>query len=88
MVWMQSESVVCNFSAVNLEKVLAGKKASVSYDIANKTESVSGSCSPKDFETMMQLTNLTFTAPRRDDDAFASYKNRNPFDPPCRLLCV
>ena len=29
-----------NFSAVNLEKVLAGKKASVSYDIANKTESV------------------------------------------------
>ena len=39
-----------NFSAVNLEKVLAGKKASVSYDIANKTESVSGSCSPKDFE--------------------------------------
>ena len=66
-----------NFSAVNLEKVLAGKKASVSYDIANKTESVSGSCSPKDFETMMQLTYLTFTAPRRDDDAFASYKNRN-----------
>jgi zinc protease len=26
---------------------------------------------------MMQLTYLTFTAPRRDDDAFASYKNRN-----------
>ena len=26
---------------------------------------------------MMQLTYLTFTAPRRDDDAFASYKNRS-----------
>ena len=26
---------------------------------------------------MRQLTYLTFTAPRRDDDAFASYKNRN-----------
>lgn len=26
---------------------------------------------------MLQLTYLTFTAPRRDDDAFASYKNRN-----------
>lgn len=26
---------------------------------------------------MMQLTYLTFTAPRRDDNAFASYKNRS-----------
>lgn len=66
-----------NFSAVNLEKALAGKKASVGYGIGDKTESVNGNCSPKDFETMMQLTYLTFTAPRRDDDAFASYKNRN-----------
>lgn len=66
-----------NFSAVDLEKVLAGKKASVSYGIGDKTEAVNGSCSPKDFETMMQLTYLTFTAPRRDDDAFASYKNRS-----------
>lgn len=66
-----------NFSAVDLEKVLAGKKASVSYGIGDKTEAVNGSCSPKDFETMMQLTYLTFTAPRRDDEAFASYKNRN-----------
>lgn len=66
-----------NFSAVDLEKVLAGKKASVSYSIGDKTETVNGNCSPKDFETMMQLTYLTFTAPRRDNDAFASYKNRN-----------
>ena len=65
-----------NFSAVDLEKVLAGKKASVSYGIDDKTEAVNGNCSPKDFETMMQLTYLTFTAPRRDNDAFASYKNR------------
>lgn len=66
-----------NFSAVDLEKVLAGKKASVSYSIGDKTETINGSCSPKDFETMMQLTYLTFTAPRKDDDAFASYKNRS-----------
>ena len=58
-------------------KSSGGKKASVSYGIGDKTETVNGSCSPKDFETMMQLTYLTFTAPRRDDDAFASYKNRN-----------
>ena len=66
-----------NFSAIELEKALAGKKASVSYGIGDKTEAVTGNCSPKDFETMMQLTYLTFTAPRRDDDAFASYKNRS-----------
>lgn len=66
-----------NFSAVSLEKVLAGKKASVSYGIGDKTESVNGNCSPKDFETMMQLTYLTFTSPRRDNEAFASYKNRS-----------
>lgn len=66
-----------NFSTVDLQKVLAGKKASVNYQITPRTEAVSGNCSPKDFETMMQLTYLTFTAPRRDEEAFASYKNRS-----------
>jgi len=65
-----------NFSAVNLQKVLAGKKASVSASIGTNTEGVNGSCSPKDLETMLQLTYLTFTAPRMDADAFASYKTR------------
>jgi zinc protease len=66
-----------NLSNVDLEKVLAGKKANVSAFIGTNTEGVSGSCSPTDFETLMQLTYLTFTAPRKDADAFASYKNRS-----------
>ena len=37
-----------NFSAIELEKALAGKKASVSYGIGDKTEAVTGNCSPKD----------------------------------------
>ncbi|KAA6340321.1 putative zinc protease, partial [termite gut metagenome] len=65
-----------NFSTVDLEKMLAGKKAWASASVARNTESVNGSCSPKDFETMMQLTYLWFTAPRKDEEAFASYKNR------------
>ncbi len=65
-----------NFSAVNLEKTLAGKKASVRASVLVETELVHGSCSPKDFETMMQLTYLSFTAPRMDNDAFTSYINR------------
>ena len=65
-----------NHSKVELNKLLAGKKASVNPFIGSTLEGVAGSCSPKDFETMMQLTYLTFTAPRKDMEAFESYKNR------------
>jgi len=65
-----------NFSNVDLEKVLAGKKASISASVNSLTERVNGSCSPKDFETLMQLVYLTFTAPRMDDAAFESFKQR------------
>ena len=65
-----------NFSQVDLTKVLAGKKVSVNAGLGATTETVFGTCSPKDFETMMQLTYLTFTAPRKDAEAFESFKNR------------
>lgn len=65
-----------NFSQVDLTKVLAGKKVSVNAGLGATTENVFGTCSPKDFETMMQLTYLTFTAPRKDAEAFESFKNR------------
>ena len=65
-----------NFSNVELTKLLAGKKVSVTATVNNTQENVSGSCSPKDFETMMQLTYLYLTQPRKDEEAFASFKNR------------
>lgn len=65
-----------NFSQVDLTKVLAGKKVSFNAGLGATTENVFGTCSPKDFETMMQLTYLTFTAPRKDAEAFESFKNR------------
>lgn len=65
-----------NFSAVDLQKVLAGKKANASASVEDDTENISGSCSPKDLETMLQLVYLSFTAPRMDMNAFESYKNR------------
>mgnify|MGYP002622235191 CR=1 FL=1 len=65
-----------NFSATNLKKRLAGIQANVSPNISHRTEGVSGSCVVKDFETMMQLTYLTFTSLRRDNDAFQSYQER------------
>ena len=65
-----------NFSAIDLQKVLAGKIASANASVRGLTEAVNGECAPKDFETMMQLTYLSFTAPRKDEDAFASFQTR------------
>lgn len=67
---------VSNFSKVDLTKMLAGKKVSVNAGVGSTQEYVHGNCSPKDFETMLQLTYLNFTAPRKDMDAFASFKAR------------
>ena len=65
-----------NFSNTELQKMLAGKKAGVSPFINMYTEGLNGNSTPKDFETLMQLTYLQFTAPREDDEAFATYKNK------------
>ena len=67
---------VGNFSAIDLPKVLAGKKASVAPGIYTYSEGMSGYCSPKDLETMLQLTYLYFTAPRADEEAFQSTMQR------------
>ena len=67
---------VGNFSAIDLPKVLAGKKASVHPQIGSLTEGVSGNCSARDLETMLQLTYLYFTSPRSDEEAFQSYITR------------
>ena len=67
---------VGEFSAIDLPKVLAGKKASVYPGIYTYSEGMSGTCSPKDLETMLQLTYLYFTAPRADEEAFQSTMQR------------
>jgi zinc protease len=67
---------VGNFSAIDLPKVLAGKKASVNPFIGNLFEGMNGNCSARDLETMLQLTYLYFTSPRSDEEAFQSYITR------------
>ncbi|MGL5788009.1 MAG: M16 family metallopeptidase [Bacteroidales bacterium] len=67
---------VGSYSATDLQKVLAGKRAGVSVKLNGRNETMSGYCSPQDFEEMMQLTYLWFTAPRMDQDAFDSFKER------------
>ncbi len=67
---------LANFSAIDLQKLLAGKRAGASLELNTYSEAVNASCSPKDLETMMQLIYLNFTAPRKDIDAFRSYTAR------------
>lgn len=58
-----------SYDNITLQKMLAGKKASVSVSLAETTESVIGSSTPKDFETMMQLLYLRLAKPRFDSMA-------------------
>lgn len=67
---------VINFSGIDrfnytqLEKALTGKTVSLYPQIDDITESFRGSSSVKDFESLLQLTYLHFTSPRRDEEAF------------------
>jgi zinc protease len=69
------EGGVGEFTFVNLEKLLAGKNVGVRPFIQELTEGVSGQTSPKDIETLFQLTHLYFTQPRFDSTAFLAYKS-------------
>jgi zinc protease len=64
-----------NYNLIELNKVLTGKIASASPSISEYEEGFSGSSSVTDFETMMQLVYLNFTAPRKDDNAFTALTN-------------
>ncbi|MCW3122318.1 MAG: insulinase family protein [Flavipsychrobacter sp.] len=64
------------FSPSDLEKVLAGKEVRVKASIGEITDEVSGSSTVKDFETMLQLTYLTMTQPRRDEGLFNAFKEK------------
>ncbi len=68
---------VGNFSAIDLPKVLAGKKVRVNPSVNTMTEGITGNCSARDLETMMQLTYLYFNSLRSDEEAFQSHITRS-----------
>ena len=70
------QSGLKDFSEVQLEKKLAGKLVSVSPWIDDIQEGISGSASPQDMETMLQLIYMYFTDTRKDSDAFISMKDK------------
>jgi zinc protease len=70
------ESGIGDFDRISLDKKLSGKIVNVNPYIDGTSEGFSGSCSVKDLETMLQLVNLYFTAPRTDDVAFNAFIKR------------
>ena len=71
-----TEAGVGQFDAVTLRKMLTGKSVRVSPSVGSRGQSISGSASLKDMETMFQLAYLYFMQPRKDTAAFASLMNR------------
>ena len=59
-----------DFSMLELQKALTGKNVSLSPAIGQLTESMSGSSTKADFETLLKLNYLYFTDIRRDDESY------------------
>jgi zinc protease len=64
------------YTRVQLEKYLSDKVVSLSPYLSELEEGFSGNCRGQDFELMLQMIHLYFTAPRQDETAFLSWKTR------------
>ncbi|MBU2554993.1 MAG: insulinase family protein [Bacteroidetes bacterium] len=71
-----SQSGMGDLSQVNLDKFLTGKNVRVSPSISDLSQEISGTTVKKDFETMLQMTYLLFTEPRKDSTAFLTFKEK------------
>ncbi len=61
-----------NFSNTELTKALAGKQISANISVGLTHTNVSGSSTPKDLESMMQLVYLCFTKIGKDEKSYKS----------------
>jgi len=69
------------FSKSELEQLISGKQVDVSPYIHSCTEGVTGFSSSSDFETLLQLTYLIYTSPRKDSYKFQQYiANKKEFN--------
>lgn len=71
-----SEAGVGSLSKSDLDKVLSSKSVRIRPSVGTETQSIAGTSSLKDAETLFQLTYLYFTQPRRDEKAFANELDR------------
>ena len=57
-------------SLEDLKKLLVGKRVEIGTGISQHAETLDGSTTPGDFETLLQLIYLTFEAPRFEKESF------------------
>lgn len=62
-----------NFTSSQLSKALTGVHANVYSNIGGREESLSGNCTPKDLEFMMQKIYLAFTNPGNSEEDYQAY---------------
>ncbi len=68
-----TEAGINNYSKNDLKKILSGKNVRVSPYIYELSEGFTGNTSPKDLETLFQLTHLYFTKLNYKPSAYKSY---------------
>ncbi|MGV3561097.1 M16 family metallopeptidase [Larkinella arboricola] len=66
-------SGIGDYNQIQLGKYLTGKTVSVSPYIGETNEGISGSTTPDDLETALQLVYAYFTAPRKDMDVIKGF---------------
>jgi zinc protease len=69
-------SGVGDFNQITLGKKLTGKRAGVRASLDETNQTLRGSASSKDLETMFQLVWLRMTQPRVDSSAYLAFKNQ------------
>ncbi len=70
------ESGISKFDKLTLQKLLTGKTAGAYPYVGELNEGFNGSSNQKDLETMLQLTYLYFTQPRKSLDDFNTFMSK------------
>ncbi len=71
-----SDAGVNSFSKTDIQKYLQGKQVRVRPSIGELSESLSGSATPKDLGTMMEMIYAYFTGLNFDEASFNAYKEK------------
>ena len=71
-----TEAGVSGMNKNDINKFMTGKTVRVNPYVYGTTEGMRGSASPKDFETLMQMTHAYFTDLNFDKEAFEGYKTK------------
>ena len=72
-----SEMGLADFSPNDLRKLLAGKAVSAGPQLGDISEGFGGQAGNAELETLLQLTHLFFTQPRRDETLFMSFVGKS-----------